>query len=281
LRIITHDTHTGPGLLRLRLPAGSVTLTASPDTTQASITLAPERADDQAALDAIERTEVSQSGDLLAVTVPATGTAGGFTQTIIQSGGRVFVSQNARVVTGTVTGVTITGNGSIVIGGGNTVIAASGGGIRADVRVPAGQRIEIDADSAGLTTTGPLATVHADTGSGDLRIEQADDADLTTGSGDITLGRVGSVKARTGSGDVCAAHLHTGTVRTGSGDITIRAITGPMTLRTGSGDVRAHLAAEVPLKAKTGSGDIRVTAEPGIRIDRSGLRTGSGDIRTR
>ena len=39
-------------------------------------------------------------------------------------------------------------------------------------------------------------------------------------------------------------------------------------------------AAEVPLKAKTGSGDIRVTAEPGIRVDRSGLKTGSGDIRT-
>lgn len=275
-RIITHDTHTGPGLLRLRLPAGQITVTASSDTTQTTLTLTPEQADDQTAIDAIERTEVTQAGDLLTVT----GTADGFTQTVINCGGSVFVAQNARVVTGTVTGLTITGDGSIIVGGGNAVIATSGGGVRADVRVPAGQRIEIDADSASLTATGPLATVHADTGSGNLRIDQADDADLNTGSGNITLGHLGSMQARTGSGDVRAAQLHTGAVRTGSGDITVGAVTGPLTLRTGSGDVRAHLAAEVALKAKTGSGDIRVTAEPGVRIDRSGLRTSSGEITT-
>lgn len=262
-RTITHDSHTGPGLLRLRLPAGRVTITAAAEHQRATVRLTPQRADDQAAAEAIERAEATQSGDSLAVTVHHA--AGASSQTVVHhGGGSVFVSQNAHVVTGSMTGVTITGDGAVIVGSGGTVITSGGaGGIDAEVTVPAGQRVELDTDAAGITSSGPLAALHADTGSGDVRFTEADTAELSTGSGDLDAGRVGQLHARTGSGD-----------------ITVRAATAATTLRTGSGDVRVHLEADVPLRVRTGSGDITATASPGIRIDRTGLRTGSGDITT-
>lgn len=263
-RTITHEKHTGPGLLRLRLPAGRITVTAGKHHRRATVRLSAQRAGDDAATEAIKRTEVTQSGDRLAITVPSTG-GGGVTQTVIQSGGRTFVSQHARVVTGSMVGVTIT-NGVVVVGngGGNVNVITSGGGIHAEVTVPAGQRVELDTSAADVISSGPLAVLHVE-----------------TGSGDITVSDAATVELETGSGDVHAAQVGTLTARTGSGDITVRSPAGSTRLRTGSGDVRVHLSAAVPLQVRTGSGDITATAARGIRIDRSGLRTGSGDITTR
>jgi hypothetical protein len=261
-RTIIHETHTGPGLLRLRLPAGRITLTAAEDHPRTTVRLTPQRAEDPTAAEAIERTEVVRSGDSLAITVPSTGGTG-MTQTVIQAGRSVVVSQNAHVVTGTMIGVAIS-DGVIHVGNGGTVITSGGGGgIDAEVTVPAGQRVELDTAAADVTCSGRLALLHVDTGSGDIRFTEADAAELATGSGDVHAGQVGTLHARTGSGD-----------------ITVRAATGPTTLRTGSGDVRVHLSADVPLRVRTGSGDITATAAADIRIDRSGLRTGSGDITT-
>ncbi|UKD50816.1 DUF4097 family beta strand repeat-containing protein (plasmid) [Amycolatopsis sp. FU40] len=348
MRTITHDTHTGPGTLRLRLPAGSATLVAAPGTDRTSVILAPATPGDQAAIDAINRSTVLQTGDQLSVTVPVPASVG-FAQTVVHVGsGDVYVSQRGGVVTGSVTGVRIEGDGTIVVGSGSGSVV-SGGGVRAEVRVPAGQRVEIDSDSADISADGPLGEVRADVRSGNLRIDQADDVELTTQRGDVVLGRVGNARVETGSGRVQIGRIDAGSVRTqrgditvdavtgplsletgsgrvrasqinsgsvrtqrgdvvlgrvgnarvetGSGrvqigridagsvrtqrgDITVDAVTGPLSLETGSGCVRAHLAAAVALQAKTGRGDIQITAEPGIAIDRSGLRTGRGEIRT-
>jgi hypothetical protein len=253
----------GPGLLRLRLPVGRITVIAAKDHRRATVRLTPQQANDQAAVEAIERTEVAQSGATLAVTVPSAG-GSGMTQTVVQSGGRVVVSQTAGDVTGSMVGITISGGGISFGNGGTVVIGARGSGIDAEVTVPVGQRVELDTDAADVTSTGQLAALHVDTGSGDIQFTDADTADLTTGSGDIYARQSGDLQARTGSGD-----------------ITVRAATGSTTLRTGSGDVRVHLAAQVPLKVRTGSGDIRATAALGIAIARSALRTGSGRITTR
>lgn len=282
MRTISHDTHTGPGTLRLRLPVGSVTLVADSATARASVTLAPTTPGDQDAIDAINRATVQQTGAQLSITVPApaSGSATGFAQTVVHSGsGDIYVSQRGAVVTGSVTGVTITGDGTIVVGSGSGRVVSGSDGVRAELRVPAGQRVEIDSDATDVSADGPLAAVHADVRAGNLRIDQADNVDLSTGSGGIALGRVGSAQVRSGSGRVRVGQIHTGSVRTGSGGITVDAVTGPLSLKTGSGSVRAHLAAAVSLQATTGSGDIQVTAEPGITVDRSGLRTGSGRIR--
>lgn len=48
-RTITHDTRTGPGLLRLRLPVGHITVTAVEGHRRATVRLTPQHGDDQAA----------------------------------------------------------------------------------------------------------------------------------------------------------------------------------------------------------------------------------------
>ncbi|MCA1228648.1 DUF4097 family beta strand repeat-containing protein [Saccharopolyspora sp. 6M] len=259
-RTITHHLHSGPGRLRLRLPAGRIRVTAVPGVEHAEVRLTAQDPSDTYAVEAIEQTAVSQLGDLLSVTVPATNAPA---RTVVhRSGTSVFTAGDTHVVFGSSSGITI--SGGTVITGGATVVTGAGGGVIAEVMVPGGQQVELDAASAEISTSGPLTLLRATTGSGSVRIGEATVATVKTGSGDIVADRTGELDARTGSGD-----------------ITVRAATRTTSLRAGSGDVRVHLAAHAPLRVRTGSGDIAATAAPGIHLDRSGLRTGSGDITTR
>ncbi|GAA1986499.1 DUF4097 family beta strand repeat-containing protein [Amycolatopsis minnesotensis] len=265
-RTITHD-HTGPSALRLRLPAGRITVTATDDSDRATVRLTPQNPGDQAAVDAIEETEVTQSADGLTVTVPATG-GGSSVHTVVQrGGGRVSVSQTAGIVTGSMTGVTITSDGSIFVGGRNgamVITGGAGGGVDAEVTVPVGHHVDLAPGAADVTSTGQVTFLRVDSGSGDVHVTGAEVAEVITGSGDVTASGVRALYARTGSGD-----------------ITVPEASGSVVASTGSGDVHVHLSAELPaLEIRTGSGDITVTAAPGVRVDRSRLRTGSGDIHT-
>ncbi|MCA1194175.1 DUF4097 family beta strand repeat-containing protein [Saccharopolyspora sp. 6V] len=260
-RTITHHLHSGPGRLRLRLPAGRIRVTAVPGVEHAEVRLTAQDPSDTYAVEAIQQTAVSQLGDLLSVTVPVTDAP---PRTVVhRSGTSVFTAGSTHVVIGSSSGITISG-GTVITGGGTVVTGAGGGGIIAEVTVPGGQQVELDAASAEISTSGPLTLLRATTGSGSVRIGEATVATVKTGSGDIVADRTGELDARTGSGD-----------------ITVRAATRTTSLRTGSGDVRVHLADHAPLRVRTGSGDITATAAPGIHLDRSGLRTGSGDITTR
>ncbi|MET9260328.1 DUF4097 family beta strand repeat-containing protein [Amycolatopsis sp. NPDC004079] len=277
MRTISHDTHTGPGQLFLRLTAGSVSVVADPGIDRAVVTLAPARAGDPDALDAISRTKASQAEDLLAITVPPAGHAGGFGQRVtFGPGGSVSVVQQFGVVTGEVTGLVINNDGSAVVGS----IGGSHGGVRAEVRVPKLQFVDVEAGSAPVTATGRLAHLRVETGSGDVSVEDADTVDLHTGSGAIALGRVRVVKAATECGGIRADRLHSGQMRTRNGDIAAASVTGPLSLTTDFGHVNAHLAAQAPLTAVTGNGDIRVTAASGIQISDSRLRSDFGRVFT-
>src|SRR5690606_16209413 len=92
---------------------------------------------------------------------------------VIQGNGNVVVSQSYGTVTGSVTGVTITSGGSVVVGG-------AVGGIAVEVCVPTGQTVEIDTDTGNVTTTGRLASARVETGSGRVQLAEADVADVAT-----------------------------------------------------------------------------------------------------
>jgi hypothetical protein len=85
---------------------------------------------------------------------------------------------------------------------------------------------------------------------------------LSDGSGNLTLrGLTGPVSVGSGSGDV-QANLLTGTVslQTGSGDISGNSLSGPrVTLKDGSGDVVIHGLASLDVVVSDGSGDIALT----------------------
>ncbi|MET9260327.1 DUF4097 family beta strand repeat-containing protein [Amycolatopsis sp. NPDC004079] len=266
MRLIAHDTHTGPGVLRLRLPAGLVLVTASPEIGQAVVTLTPLQAGDPVALAAIERAEAAQTGDQLAVTVAHPGPGNRAAPPLASTLGRPAAAQ---------AGVALADRTPIA------AARADGGEIRAEARVPAGQRVEIDSDTADVSAVGPLSRVRIETAAGQVQVESAGETEVRVGNGDVDLGHVDRADVRTKRGDVLAESVRTGELETGDGRITVSVVTGPVNLRTDCGDVRAHLAAvEAQVQASTGFGDIRVTAEYGIRVDTSGLRTCLGDIQT-
>jgi Putative adhesin len=107
-------------------------------------------------------------------------------------------------------------------------------------------------------TVPPDTDLHAEAGSGDLKI------DGIKGAANFALGS-GSVKANNIGGDV--------EIRVGSGDVDLSNIGGQVTGNAGSGDVQfATVKGNVRFEA--GSGDIRMDG-PGAGVD---LRSGSGAI---
>jgi hypothetical protein len=107
-------------------------------------------------------------------------------------------------------------------------------------------------------TVPPDTDLHAEAGSGDLKI------DGIKGAANFALGS-GSVKANNIGGDV--------EIRVGSGDVDLSNIGGQVTGNAGSGDVQfATVKGNVRFEA--GSGDIRMDG-PGAGVD---LRSGSGGI---
>ncbi len=128
------------------------------------------------------------------------------------------------------------------------------------VTCPRESGLQLEADSAGLYTTGGLATVTATTGSGDLALEDVSGPlKLKSGSGTVSAGQVGGqLKVTTGSGNVSIHRIgRTATVTAGSGDISIGALAGEMTTKTGSGHVEVGIL-EGSLLTRTGSGRLTV-----------------------
>jgi len=159
--------------------------------------------------------------------------------------------------------------------------------------------------------------VHANTGSGNVRVEGTRGAlDAQSGSGSLELRQIGgSVRAHTGSGNVViedvrgSAKVHTGSgsiraervsagfdgetgsggielratgpgairAEAGSGNVDLRGITGSLNAQTGSGTIEAEGAPEGPWVAHTGSGSVRLRLPQQASFDLD-AHTGSGRI---
>lgn len=176
------------------------------------------------------------------------------------SGGNMVVGQNFGVVTGSVTGMTIS-NGDVYVGGRKvvengrvvaeqgTVVGGAGGSgqVTIDVRVP------------------DLSSVRLDTTSGDLRVL----------SGDLQVLDVTSI-----SGDVEAKGVHTLRGNLTSGDLEVERVEARVDFATISGDIEIGAYNGSELRVKSVSGDIEVSATPAA----TGFFTAttvSGDVTTR
>lgn len=159
------------------------------------------------------------------------------------------------------------------------------------LRVPAGTRVLVRTGSGEVQASG-TGSVRADTGSGDVRLEDVTGgAEVRSGSGEVVAQRVDgeALVVRTGSGDlrVTGAGTDRVTARTGSGEVRLALRRPPEQLRvdTGSGDVEVALpdgpdAYDVRVDTGSGERDVRVRTDPsgGRPLD---LRTGSGDVTVR
>lgn len=243
---------------------GAVNVTVDPTLKHAVITVST--GDDEGPLaDAVRRTtkEESRYQNLHCLTIRVPEVKGNVmtmgNSTFRFPGGNMVVEQNFGVVSGTVTGMTIS-NGDVIIGGRKvisngrvvaeqgTVVSGGGmGAITVDVKLPSDQSsLRLSTTSADLTVRGDLQvldvhslsgdveargvhTLRGNTTSGDFEVDRVDArVDVTSVSGDIEIGAYNGTQFRANSvsGDVhvSATPAATGSIdaNTVSGDVTTR-----------------------------------------------------------
>ncbi|MGW2050797.1 hypothetical protein ACWCPF_37335 [Streptomyces sp. NPDC001858] len=235
-----------PYLADVTCPSGTVKVTVDPTATAPS---ARVRTDDETgpAADAVRRSTVSLDGDRLTVRVPELEGVGGVTQ-IINTGRGARIYQSVGGVYGSVTGVTIDGNGNMTIGGVSGGVASSP--IEVLVTLPAGSGVKVKSHNAHLEVDGPLAALRMDTHNGHVRAGVVGRAKIDGHNGNYTFEAIqesvdidshnGHTMIGSYSGSDASVTTHNGTVnlaatpratggivaRTHNGSITLRGVRG-------------------------------------------------------
>ncbi|MFD4659668.1 DUF4097 family beta strand repeat-containing protein [Kitasatospora sp. NPDC058444] len=264
-RTITAAT-TGATTVDLSLlgTGGRVDVQAVPGLATAEITISTTDDTGEAA-DAVTGADLhwDPRGALVA-RVQGQGTGGG-TTTIITRPGHTITMQGIGTVYGSVTGMVIDGDLTIV-GGHGAALVQGPAPVVVTARVPEGSSVAVTTQSADLTTTGRLTAVAVTTQSGDLRVTTTntfvDQVTATTQSGGVSVGTASTVSARTMSGDVVLERAVNAEVHTMSGDIRANWLGAGADLQTMSGDIRARAANPAAVTAGSMSGDVTVTASP-------------------
>ncbi|WP_049650126.1 DUF4097 family beta strand repeat-containing protein [Kitasatospora sp. MY 5-36] len=225
---------------------GRVDVQAVPGLTTAEITISTTDDTGEAA-DAVTSADLrwDPRGALVA-RVQGQGVGDG-TTTIVSRSGRTITMQRAGTVYGSVTGMVIDGDLTIVggrVGGRGATLVQGPAPVVVTARVPEDSSVIGRTQSADLTTTGRLTAVAA-----------------TTQSGDVSVGTVSTVSARTMSGDIRASWLGAGAdLQTMSGDIrALAANPGAVTAGSMSGDVTVTASPDAP----AGGPDVRATSTTG------------------
>lgn len=269
---------TGPITINAELfgHGSLVTVRAEADCTRATLTI--HTADESgASADAVKDATLRQSGNRLEAIVQGRGGNSGST---IVVGGGSSVIQSFGNVTGSVTGMTITGNGTYISGGGGGDIIVngvriSGGGtvvqggspIEITAVVPEGSSVEGYTQSANILVVGAVRNVYAKTQSGSVQAGHAFRVEAKTQSGSITVEQAAEIEAKTQSGRIRLGRTDVVTAKTMSGSILIQDFGGTAQADTMSGSVHIHATAGGNVRAKTMSGSITVTATENALAD--------------
>ncbi|MFB7643574.1 DUF4097 family beta strand repeat-containing protein [Streptomyces sp. NPDC056084] len=248
------STSTGPVVLGLDLPMGSVHVQVLDSLTHARVTLRTADTSGPAA-DAVNAARITENGQTIAVEVPAIRG-----NVMMQSVRGNRITQSMGTVYGSVTGVTII-NGRVVTGSSDTMTRVSE--IEARVSLPANSSLAVVSQSAGAVVDGEVDRLEFRSTSGDLKVDGARAVSASTTSGDLTVWRVAEqIAARSVSGDI-AVDLYSGS---------------SAELVTTSGDVSVHatLKASGGLRARSVSGDVTVTGARHMRVNADSV---SGHVR--
>ncbi|MFE9570965.1 DUF4097 family beta strand repeat-containing protein [Streptomyces sp. NPDC006692] len=250
------STSTGPVVLGLELPMGSVHVQVLDSLTHARVTLRTADTSGPAA-DVVNAARITENGQTIAVEVPEI--RGNVMMQRVR-GNRI--TQSMGTVYGSVTGITIV-NGRVITGGSDTMTRVSE--IEARISLPANSSLAVVSQSADAVVDGEVDRMEFRSTSGDLQADGARAVSASTTSGDLTVWRVGEqIAARSVSGDI-AVDLYSG---------------NSAELVTTSGDVNVHatLKASGAIRANSVSGDVTVSGGRDLNVS---ARSVSGDVRTR
>jgi hypothetical protein len=136
----------------------------------------------------------------------------------------------------------------------------------------------------------------AETGGGNVAVEEVEAARLRTGGGNVAVKRIpGRLDILTGGGNVALQESGEARIQTGGGNIDVTSARGSLHLNTGGGNVSVK-ACDGALEAQTGGGNVDLGEIRGPLVARTGagniqaglgsrdgtpkaeLRTGSGNI---
>ncbi|WAL64655.1 DUF4097 family beta strand repeat-containing protein [Amycolatopsis cynarae] len=148
--------------------------------------------------------------------------------------------------------------------------------ITVSIELPAGSRVQGEAQIGDLRVTGSLGECRFKSGIGHLQVDDCGPLRLNTGAGHVTVGAVaGDAEVTTGIGKVRIGPIDgSAAVKNSSGATDLAAVAGEAKIRSASGDiVIGHAGAGV--EAKTASGGIQVREAESGSLN---LRTAAGDI---
>ncbi|MEU9661465.1 DUF4097 family beta strand repeat-containing protein [Streptomyces chartreusis] len=252
-RVFVSET-SGPIVLGLSLPAGSVRVQVLDSLTAARVVLHTDDANGPAA-DAVNRARSTQNGQAFGIEVPEMPG-----NVMVQSRRGNRIVQNFGTVHGSVTGMTII-NGRVVSGGMNTMQTVSP--IEATVCLPPHSSLAVVSQSADAEVFGYVDRIEFRSVSGDLDADGVRELRANTTSGDIHAGRVTEqITAQSVSGDIDIDLYdgHAATLTSTSGDIEVQATNGAsghVSANSVSGDVRLSGARHLSVSANTVSGRVR------------------------
>lgn len=246
---------SGPIVLGLSLPVGSIRVQIDKSVTIARVVL---RTDDSTgpAADAVNRARYEQNGQVFGIEVPEMPNGvivqgrGNHGSTVYQS----FGSMN-------IVGGTVRVNGRVVSGGMGNLPTVSP--IDATVYLPVGSSFGASTTSADAEVFGQADRVEFRSVSGDLYADGVRQLTVNTTSGDVSVGRVtDQVTAHSVSGDVKVQMYdgHSAQLNTTSGDVAMQATataSGVVSAHSISGDVRIAGARHLSVSARSVSGRVR------------------------
>ncbi|WP_432042754.1 DUF4097 family beta strand repeat-containing protein [Streptomyces cadmiisoli] len=245
---------SGPIVLGLSLPVGSVRVQVLDSLTAARVVLRTEDATGPAA-DAVNRARSTQNGQAFGIEVPEMPG-----NVMVQSRHGNRIVQNVGTVYGSMTGMTII-NGRAVSGGMSGMQTVSP--IEATVCLPPHSSLAVVSQSADAEVFGYVDRIEYRSVSGDLDADGVRELRANTTSGDIHAGRVtDQITAQSVSGDIDIDLYdgHAATLATTSGDIEVQATNGAsghVSANSVSGDVRLSGARHLSVSANTVSGRVR------------------------
>jgi DUF4097 and DUF4098 domain-containing protein YvlB len=142
------------------------------------------------------------------------------------------------------------------------------GSTRLRVEVPAGTTVRLSAASAEINVSVRLAYAYIDTASGDVSLSEVENAKVKSASGDLSIRTVtGAVSVRTASGDVkVGLVVDRMDVSTASGSVDVGLARGGLASSASSGDLAIDRYEGSDLDLKSVSGDIRVGLPRGTRL---------------
>ncbi|MGW6557582.1 DUF4097 family beta strand repeat-containing protein [Streptomyces hydrogenans] len=234
--------------------SGRVTVTVDPTATVPTATVRTTNTTGPAA-DAAARATVVLDGDRLTVRVPDTEQQS-FTQVTTSRNGDVRVSQYIGVVTGSITGLIINGDGT-------TVTNTASNPIEVHITLPPRSAFRLTSRNASLHVNGRLDSLRVHTDNGDTHTDGAiGTVKVDSGNGSVYLtSPVGTLRIRTHHGRISSlGAVERAEIETQNGSCNLAAVTETLRAESHNGPITIDAYSGTHAQLTTHNGPIALTA---------------------